>query len=138
MTYRPEWDIDLAVGEAHERLVMNALGLSESRIEVKADRRYVETGNVFIEVAQLPRGAADYKPSGIHVTQATYWAFCVGSAISMVPTAVIAEVVSQQDRPPLDGGLDGDNPTKGYPISLRALLSLTYQHGLGAEWDGSR
>lgn len=131
MTYRPEWDIDLAVGEAHEQHVSSALGLPRCQVEVKTDRRWIETGNVFIEVAQLPRGAAEYKPSGIHVTEATYWAFCAGSAISMVPTAVIAEVVSQQDRPPIDGGLNGDNPTKGYPISLRALLSLTYQYGLG-------
>lgn len=135
MTYRPEWDIDLAVGEAHERHVAAALSLPECHVEVKADRRYVETGNVFIEVAQLPMGAACYKPSGIHVTQATYWAFAAGSAVTMIPTDVIRQVIAQQDRPPLDGGLTGDNPTKGYPISLRALLNLTYSHGLGKEWN---
>lgn len=130
MTYQPNWDIDLSVGEAHERHVSSALGLPKCQVEVKTDRRYVETGNVFIEVSQLPRGAAEYKPSGINVTEATYWAFCAGSAISMIPAAVIREVVAQQDGPPIDGGLSGDNPTKGYPISLRALLTLTYEYGL--------
>jgi hypothetical protein len=131
MTYEPSWDLDLALGEAHERNVWAALNLPACKVEVKADRLYPVTGNVFIEVAQLPRGCADYKPSGIHVSQTTYYAFCAGSAVSLVPTAVIRDIVAEQDRPPIDGGLDGDNPTKGYPISLRALLCLTNQYGLG-------
>lgn len=131
MTYRPSWDLDLSVGKAHEEHVWSALQLPATHVEVKADRRYVETGNVFIEVAQLPRGCAEYKPSGIHVTEATYWAFCAGSAVALIPAEVIRQVISNQDGPPVDGGLNGDNPTKGYPISLRALLHLTYRYGLG-------
>jgi hypothetical protein len=130
MTYQPSWDLDLALGEAHEQHVWSALGLPACKVEVKADRRYVETGNVFIEVAQLPRGCAEYKPSGIHLTESTYYAFCAGSAVSLIPTAVIRDVVAQQDKPPIEGGMRGDNPTKGYAISLRALLCLTNQHGL--------
>lgn len=129
MAYQPDFDLDLAYGEAAEAHVWGLLNMPQCRVEVKADRRYVDTGNVFVEVAQLPRGATEYKRSGIYVTQANYWAFSIGPAVSIIPTSVIRAVVSNQDGPPIDGGLSGDNPTKGYPISLRALLTISYQHG---------
>lgn len=132
MSYQPQWDIDLALGEAYELQAAKTLGLASCKIEVKADCRYVETGNVFIEVAQLPRGAAQYKPRGIHVSEADYWAFTAGSAITMIPTQVIREVVAAQKNAPIDGGLLGDNPTKGYALSLRGLITKTAQYGLSS------
>ena len=127
MTYRPEFDLDLRHGLTAERSVWRVLNMNACKIEVKADRRYVETGNVFIEVAQRPRGADSYKPSGIHVSEAEYWAFSSGQAFTLIPRVVIANLVAEQTRPPIDGGKTGDNPTKGYPIPLRHLIALSTQ-----------
>ena len=105
------------------------LGIDPHLVEVKRDAMFLHTGNVYIEVSQSPPWIDYYKPSGINVTTADYWAFVCGEAVTLVPTNVIRKCVASQDREPRDGGLNGDNPTKGYTLSLRALLHLAAAAG---------
>ena len=128
MTYNPQFDIDLKYGERGERTVREVLGLDEHRIEVKTSR--FGPSKVFVEVAHKPRGAAEYVPSGVSVTHATYIAFTYGSAVFAYPTEIVRAAVDRQSTPPIDGGLAGDNPTKGYLISTWWLAELAQAWGV--------
>ncbi len=122
----PNWDIDLAFGEAGEARVANILGLDGSRIEVKTDRIYSETQRVFIETQQLPRGATEYQPSGISTTEADFWVWNVG-ALVIVPTDAVRGCVAtriQQGEKLKDGDPNGENPTRGYPMPLGWLTLM--------------
>lgn len=129
MPWQPKWDIDLAFGEEGERQVAEMLGLKASKLEVKRDALFHRTGNVYIEVSQDPGARGSYKPSGIHVTEADYWVFVCGEAVTFIPTQVLRDYVAAQSVPPRDGGTTGDNPTKGYTESLRTLLHLAAAQG---------
>lgn len=129
MPWQPKWDIDLAFGEEGERQVADMLGLGAEKLEVKRDALFHRTGKVYIEVSQDPGGQGYYKPSGIHVTEADYWVFVCGEAVTFIPTQVLRDYVAAQTDKPRDGGMSGDNPTKGYTESLRTLLHLAAQRG---------
>lgn len=60
------FDLDLRYGEHYENVVREMLG-DEASIEVKTERRWVETGNVAFEVRY--RG----QPSGVATTEARWW-----------------------------------------------------------------
>ena len=123
----PNWDIDLEYGEAGEARVASILNLDGSRIEVKTDRIFSETQRVFIETQQLPRGGTVYQPSGITTTQADFWAWNVG-ALVIVPTDAVRRCVAErmnQGEKLKDGGLNGDNPTRGYPMLLGWLTLMS-------------
>ena len=120
----PNWDLDLAFGEAGEARVANILGLNGSRVEVKTDRLYTETPRVFVEVAQMPTGHDKFKDSGLLTTQADYWVFNVG-ALVIIPTDVlrgcVATRMAEGDKPQA-GGTAGDNPTLGYCLPLQWVI----------------
>jgi hypothetical protein len=60
---------DLAYGKASEKTIANILGLSSKEFEVKTERNWwTKTGNIAIELEY--KG----KPSGLNITEATYWA----------------------------------------------------------------
>ena len=63
-----KWDIDLAFGNKHEKLIGDLLTLNKDEIEVKAERDWwARTGNLCIEIER--RG----KPSGLTITKAKIW-----------------------------------------------------------------
>lgn len=63
-----KWDIDLAFGNKHEKLIGDLLTLNKNEIEVKAERDWwARTGNLCIEIER--RG----KPSGLTITKAKIW-----------------------------------------------------------------
>lgn len=122
MTRQPHFDIDRQYGEAGEEVVRTLFGLAAHLVEVKRPR--FDSRNVFIEVSHRPRGMDRYIPSGLSVTHATYWAFVFGNAVYLYPTSVLKEAVARQEQEPIDAGLRGDNPTKGYVVSTQWLSQL--------------
>lgn len=72
MNYNSDFKFDLQVGQIAEREIADIF--SSKKIEVKTDFMAQETGNVAIEFQS--RG----KPSGIAVTQADYYAYCLPRA----------------------------------------------------------
>ena len=120
----PNWDLDLAFGEAGEARVASILGLDGSRIEVKTDRLFTETHRVFVEVAQMPTGHDTFKDSGLLTTEADYWVFNVG-ALVILPTDVLRACVvarMREGQKPQTGGMAGDNPTLGYCLPLQWVI----------------
>lgn len=124
--YEPKFDIDYQYGRQGELLVarvLEQLGDGQGRVEVKTSR--YPGHQVFVELEQKPRRAKVYKPSGLNVTQAEYWAFVFpGEAFLLVPVERLkAEVARRVARQPLtDAGLNGDNPTRGLLIPTSILL----------------
>lgn len=76
--YQPYFDIDMQVGAQAELFVAHIIDSLSSRgvVEVKYDDRYLDTGNVYVEYECQRRDG--WKPSGIAITKAPFWAFVLG------------------------------------------------------------
>lgn len=129
--YDAEWDIELSrdsyfakclkFGKHNEDLLKKIL--EELRIEVKTDKIYKTTGNLFVEFQS--RG----KSSGINKTTADYWAFCLWSEglklppFILVPTKELKKLIETNKYKEVKGG---DNYTSlGYLIPATELIKLT-------------
>ena len=77
MNYNSDFRYDLEYGIVEGETWFHNL-LSNSKIEVKSDRKTQETGNVYIEYES--RG----KPSGIRTTQAQYWVYKISEHQAIV------------------------------------------------------
>ena len=109
---------DLQFGEKHEDELKLAI---EGEIEAKADRLCQKTGNVYVETES--RG----KPSGINVTTAKFWGFCLwlekreAQTWVLIPTKILKKLMTKY---PIK--LGGDNYTsKGHIIPKGDLLNQT-------------
>ena len=79
------FDLDLEFGQEGESLVKELL-TNGSTIEVKRDRKWKDTGNLYIETECFFTKNNQWAPSGLSVTQANYWAFVLEEATLIVPT----------------------------------------------------
>lgn len=128
MTREPHFDIDRQWGERGEQTVREILALDAARIEVKRPRTGFQ--KVFIELEHKPRGHDFYVPSGLSVTTADFYAYTFGSAVVTWPTYALRQAVENQLDNPVDAGLRGDNPTRGYWISSHYLTQLAWEWGV--------
>lgn len=112
------WDLDLRDGLSGESKVADLLSLDT--VEVKTDRRWKDTGNLYIETECFYVNDNAWKPSGIRVTKATHWAFVLEDSTLIVPTFRLSEAVYELGKsitcniPP--------NPSRGYLITPALLL----------------
>ena len=122
MSHTNKFDLDLQFGKKYENALQRAV---EGTNECKSDRIWHRTGNVYIEVES--RG----KPSGINVTTAKYWCFCLHSKDRgeddqiwlLIPTHLLKEFV--KDYPIKNGG---DNYTsKGHVVPAKDLIDFQIQ-----------
>ena len=65
-----DWDIDLRDGKLGESKIAKLLHIET--IEVKTDRRWMETGNLFIEESCFYQGSGSWAPSGLTVSKASH------------------------------------------------------------------
>jgi len=114
------WDLDLRDGQAGESMVADLLSLDT--VEVKTDRRWWETGNVYIETECWYQSSQSWQPSGIRVTKATHWALVLEDTVLIVPTARLRESVWTSGRP-ITCKIP-PNPSRGYLITPAALLNF--------------
>ena len=125
--HQPDWDIDLKFGQGREeklRALFAELDADETKLEVKTDRQAVTTGNVYVECMQKPPGHDEYKPSGIATTGSPYWAFLVGRVTILVPSDALLWAARERADRLVDGGLNGDCPTRGVLLSLAEIVTL--------------
>lgn len=112
------WDLDLRAGELGESKVADLLSLDT--VEVKTDRRWRQTSNLYIETECYYVADNAWKPSGIRVSKATHWAFVLEDTVLIVPLYRLMEAVYELGRsitcniPP--------NPSRGYLITPAVLL----------------
>lgn len=120
------WDLDYSDGRVGERFVDTLLtgGLT---VEVKTDRRWHETGNLYIETECYYNTSGTWDPSGLDVTKAAYWAFVINGAIAIFPTEVVKKAVALHGRK--ISCTTSVNPSKGYLITVVDLLEIQRTFG---------
>ena len=113
------FDHDFAFGEAGENFVKNLL-TGGKKVEVKTDRIWKKTGNLYIEHRCWQNLSQTWQDSGIKTTEADYWAFVVQQSILIFPTGVVKNACKNPIGE-LPGG-DFTNPSEGYLITVEQLL----------------
>ncbi len=113
---RPHFDKDLKFGQQYENELQQMI---EGKVEVKTDRLCEKTGNVFVEIED--RG----KPSGINITHAEYYAFCLHKEERnkqtwvLISTKILKKLMKKY---PIKSG--GDNyEARGHIIPKEHLLN---------------
>ena len=112
------WDLDLRAGELGEQKIADLL--SADTIEVKTDRRWWETGNVYIETECYYQASQSWEPSGMSVSKATHWAFLLEDTVLITELSTLKIAVKEYGRaiacniPP--------NPSRGFLIRPEDIL----------------
>lgn len=116
-----DFDLDFTFGHEGEQLVKDILtgGLT---VEVKRDRRWVETGNIYIESAFYSRATHNWIQSGIMVTKADRWAFVLEGLVVIATTTDIRKAVDTYGRP-ISNNIP-PNPSKGFLITVDDLMKV--------------
>ena len=112
------WDLDLRAGLAGESKVADLLSLDT--LEVKTDRRWHETGNIYIETECWIQTSQSWEASGLRITKATHWAYVLEDCVIIVPTYRLKEVLWERGKP-INCNIP-PNPSRGYLITPGALL----------------
>ncbi len=125
----PRFDIDLPFGEGGENLVAEILYAYTHQVdghlyvEVKRKRRVDDKFYIELECDKGRQGA--YKPSGLSITTADYWAFVVAE------TGVVVFAPVERVRRLIKDGWgyaaeerDGEYPTKGRLVSFNQLRAI--------------
>lgn len=125
MAKNSSFDIDFGYGRQGERLVEELL--TEGRtVEVKRDRKWWITNNLYIEVECWYNTSQSWEASGIMVTEAAYWAFVLEQAVFIIPTHILKKGVMELGRditceiPP--------NKSRGKLITVEDLLTMTRKY----------
>lgn len=114
------WDLDYRHGLEGEGKVANLLSIET--IEVKNDRRWKETGNVYIETECYYQIEDTWLPSGLTTSEASHWAFVLDEVVIIIPTERLRKIVDKFGRksacniPP--------NFSEGYLISVVDLMAV--------------
>jgi hypothetical protein len=97
MTNKSSFDLDFGYGRKGEQLVEELLtgGLT---VEVKRDRKWAKTGNLYIETECYFKKIEGWAPSGLGVTEAAYWAFVLEGSTVIVPTDALRWGVKEFGR----------------------------------------
>jgi hypothetical protein len=115
------FDLDFRYGQEGESLVQQLL-TEGGTVEVKRDRKWWSTNNLYIEVECWYQRSQNWEPSGVMVTKAAYWAFVLERGVLMVPTGHVLYAIKKFGReitceiPP--------NKSKGYLITVENLLDV--------------
>lgn len=134
----PDWDLDFSYGkEGEERAEAIIQGMISGTTEVKRDRKFHNTGNIYVEYECLR--ADGWSQSGIRTSQADNWTFILGNSN-------IAISVQTEDLKLLFDyyyGIlprvcpNGSHPTKGVAIPVEAIIHYaeTGQIGLNEKYN---
>lgn len=121
MSKLSDFDLDFSYGRQGEHLVEELLTGGKT-VEVKRDRRWSETGNLYIETKCWYQRTQSWEDSGISVTKADYWAFVLETGVIIVPTTIVSSAIFRYGRgitcriPP--------NKSAGYLIKVENLLEV--------------
>lgn len=113
-----DWDLDMRAGELGESLIADLLSIDT--IEVKTDRRWKETGNLYVETDCYYQATKEWKQSGMWVSKATHWSFVLEGAVVIVPLEELKIAVLEYGKPIMCN--IQPNPSRGYLIKPGQIL----------------
>jgi hypothetical protein len=112
------WDLDYRDGLEGESLIADLLHLDT--VEVKKDRRWIETGNIYIETECYYQNENEWRPSGIRVSEATHWAFVLEDLSLIIERYRLIDAVHEHGKP-ITCNIP-PNPSRGYLINVGTLI----------------
>ncbi len=117
--YQPDFDVDLMHGEAAESWVHDLVVDGAKRGEVKSDRMFSRTGNMYVEYECRGRDGI-WRPSGLATTKSELWFHILGD--SGVALVISSQRLKDACRQMFRQGRtaeekDGSNPTKGVLVN---------------------
>ena len=124
MGNKSDWDLDLRFGQEGEVAANALLTAPIETVEVKRDRRWKDTGNLYIETECWSDVPAGWYPSGITVSKATHWSFVLEDMLLTMPTKKIKLAVKTYGMPK-----EMNRPeysTRGYLITVDNLLRVAF------------
>jgi hypothetical protein len=113
-----DFDIDLKFGQQGEATVAHILSIET--VEVKRDKRWKHTGNLYIETECWYNASNSWKASGLKVTKATHYAFVLENMVVVVTTEDLKSVVRKNGRA-IECKIE-PNPSRGYLIKLSNII----------------
>jgi hypothetical protein len=116
------WDLDFKDGQKGETFVATILNGAIETVEVKTDRRWKETGNVFVETDCYYQTTDDWRKSGINITKATHYAFVLENAVLIIPTQDLITAIRTYGVKVHNKKLP--NPSRGYLIKPTEIFSI--------------
>jgi hypothetical protein len=125
MATKSSFDLDFGFGRKGEQLVDELLTGGRT-VEVKRDRKWFKTNNLYIETECYFQKTSAWTASGLGVTEAAYWAFVLQESTLIVPTDVLRYAVKEFGReiscfiPP--------NQSKGFLITVDDLMTATRKY----------
>jgi hypothetical protein len=124
MGNKSDWDLDLRFGQEGEVAANALLTAPIETVEVKRDRRWKDTGNLYIETECWSDVPACWYPSGITVSKATHWSFVLEDMLLTMPTTKIKLAMTiyglpkEMNRP--------EYSTRGYLITVDNLCRVAF------------
>lgn len=115
------FDIDLRFGQEGEVLVNSLLTAPIEKVEVKSDRRWKETGNLYVETVCWSDNLAQWYPSGLQITKATHWSWVLEEMVLTFPVSLIKQTI-QRNGHAIECSIP-PNYSKGYLIKVTDLLN---------------
>jgi hypothetical protein len=113
-----DWDLDYRDGYEGEQYVHQLLNIQT--VEVKTQREWVRTGNVFVEFMQQKQSDPAVSFSGILVSKATHYAFVLEDLVLIVPTDKLFAYCMEYDR--VVTNKSSDTPGFGFLVNTAHLL----------------
>lgn len=114
------WDLDYRHGLDGENEVARLLSIDT--VEVKNDRRWKETGNVYIETDCYYQNSQAWEPSGLAVSKASHWAFVLDDMVVILPLDKLKKIVERFGRPTTCN--IPPNFSRGFLISVVELMAV--------------
>lgn len=129
------FDIDLAHGQDGEALVLDAIK-EMCKLEVKADRKWKETGNLFIETGCFENKHDQWRASGLNATISDYWFEVLENnagqkMIIGMPIDVVKDTIMEFGTPIQQTW--SENPSKGFLIKVRHILDVFWRQKLDSQ-----
>ena len=115
---KSDWDLDLRYGQDGEESVRRLLTIDT--VEVKRDRRWKETGNLYIETSCYYVNEGEFKPSGLSVSKAIHFAFVIEDLTILVSKSDLVNTVKEYGRN-ISCNIE-PNVSFGYLITIDSLL----------------
>ena len=121
MAEMSDFDLDFSYGLGGEQLVKDILtgGLT---VEVKRDRRWVETGNIYIETSMYSKAIHKWVESGLMTTKADRWAFVLERLVFIVTVIDLKNAVDMFGRPIAND--NPPNPSRGFLLRVEDFLKI--------------
>jgi hypothetical protein len=116
-----DFDLDLTYGHEGESLV-NELLTGGKTVEVKRDRKWQVTGNIYIEIACYYQNTKSWQDSGLIVSKASYWAFVLNKMVLLIPIDDLVQAVAKYGVP-TECAIE-PNRSRGYLITVANLTKI--------------